>query len=337
MFPVLIIACARPGLLYVNGAFCGELTEEQIFPVRPDGRVYVEYRALSEPAFPLAVALDLKDGQVQPGFPLSAYAVQWPDRVIELELRPMLLPQAPVARELLATLPYGDAGLSHQRFGEEEMICLAEEPLFTLPDGAHDLRVQSVPGGALVLAAEAAGESAWLLANTPSGGMTLAGRVRGERIALEGEGKLLVLASAGDDVGHGHQIQYQITSGRLQQGSKERVWLPGAPRWPQTPQETLRAYLNAMRLGTVEEAAAFLTPQAISMLASSPLPAFDAVVALRRPLVAAPGDHPLAMGVLSRQAPNQGRVSAICARAVASRHAQGAYQLESVVVDPMQK
>ncbi len=332
VFPVLIVQCAQPGLLYVNGAFCGELSEPQMLPVRPEGRVYVEFRALEGPAFPLAVALELREGRLVGAPPSSAYAVQWPDRVIELELRPVLLPKAPAPREPMATLPLGAVALHHQRLGGEEAICAGDTPLFGVPAGTHGLRLQSAPEGALLLGEHPGGASAWLIDTGDAAMPVLADQAHAQQIALEGDGTLRALSYAHDAVGHAHLTIYRPQQRRLERLSRQHAWMPGAPHWPQTGQETLRAYLDALRVGAAEEAAAYLTPSAAGALASAPLPAFHSVVALQRPLLAPPADHPLALGLLEALAPNLGTVRAVCARAVAQQHAQGRYLLEAVAL-----
>lgn len=329
MLPVLIIQCAQSGLLYINGAFCGELTTPQMFPVRPDGRVYVEFRPLAGPAFPLAVALDVAGGQLQPTLPKSAYAVQWPDSLIELELRPMLLPSAPSARTVLGTLQAGNAQLTHQRSGDDEFLCLNDMPLLDMPSGTRGLRAQSLPGGTLVLGTHDDGECAWLLTGIDNA-LTLADQVQAQQITLEADGTLRALKSNRDVVGHAQMVTYRPGNLRLEVLHTQSTWTSGTPNWPQTPQDTLSAYLQAISLGALDEASAYLTPSAQQTLAAEPLPSFDAVVPLPRPLVSAPPDRPLAMGLLEKQTGNQARVRAVCARAVSTQHTQGSFLLEHV-------
>lgn len=329
MLPVLIIQCAQSGLLYINGAFCGELTTPQMFPLRPDGRVYVEFRPLAGPAFPLAVALDVAGGQLQPTLPKSAYAVQWPDALIELELRPMLLPRAPSARTVLGTLQVGNAQLTHQRSGEDEFLCFNDLPLLDMPSGMRGLRAQNLPGSTLILGAHDGGECAWLLTGSDNA-LTLADQVHAQQITLEADGTLRALKSNRDVVGHAQMVTYRPGNLRLEVLHTQNMWASGTPNWPQTAQDTFIAYLQALRSGAQDEAAAYLTPAAQQALSAAPLPNFDAAVPLPRPLVAPPPDRPLAMGLLEKQTTNQARVRAVCARAISAQHAQGSFLLEQV-------
>jgi len=333
VFPMLMVQCAQPGLLYVNGWFCGELTEPYMLPVRPDGRVYVEFRALTGQAFPLAAALAFSNGLLSPPLPATVYAVQWPDRVTGLELRPVPVPGADAPREPLSSVTLGKVRLFHQRIGGEEAICTRGEPLFAVPAGTHGLRALLLPeGGALLLGEHPGGASAWLLDTEDPERPALADRIQGQRLALEEGGVLRALSHADDAAGHAHLTVYRPQDGRLAAQSREHAWMPGAPRWPQTGPESLRAYLDALRVGADREAAAYLAPGAADLLADAPLPAFHAVVELPRPLLAPPEGHPLALGLLEAQGSNLGVVRAVCARAVPKEHAQGKFLLESVVL-----
>ena len=339
VFSMLIVQCAQPGLLYVNGWFCGELTEPLPLPVRPDGRVYLEFRPLTGEVFPLAVALEfcegvLSEGMVSRPLPASVYAVQWPDRVMELELRPMPLPKADAPREPLSSLTLGKTRLFHQRLGDEEAICTRNRPLFAVPCGTRGLRALPLPaGGALLLGERPGGASAWLLDTADPERPALADQVHAQQIALEDKaGGLRALSCANDAVGHAHLTVYRPQEGRLAPQSREHAWMPGAPHWPQSGPETLRAYLDALRVDNRQEAAAYLLPAAAERLAAEPLPAFHAVVALPRPLSASLPDHPLALGLLEARGINLGVVHAVCARAVPAEHAQGRFLLESIVI-----
>lgn len=330
---MLIVQCEQPGLLYVNGWFCGELTEPLMLPVRPDGRVYLEFRALVGHVFPLAASLTFAQGVLVPPFPASVYAVQWPDRVTELELRPTPIPEAGAPREPLSSLTLGKIRLFHQRLGDGEVLCTRAEPLFSMPSGTRGLRAMQLPeeGGALLLGEHPDGASAWLLDTADPARPTLADSIHARQLALEEEGGALrALSYAEDTVGHAHLTVYRPQDGRLTIVSREHAWMPGAPRWPQTELEILRAYLEALAAGADEEAAAYLTPVAADLLAATPLPSYHAVVELPRPLLAPPTDHPLTLGLLEIRAANLGTVHAVCARALPSAHAQGRFLLESV-------
>ena len=87
---MLYIQSRAPGVLCVNGQFCGPLEGGgQAFPMSRDAEVYVQLFPFSRTAAPLTAALILQDGAVQRLEPQdAAYALLWPDGIIQLELRP---------------------------------------------------------------------------------------------------------------------------------------------------------------------------------------------------------------------------------------------------------
>ena len=90
MFEILRMESAVRGVLLVNGQFCGPLDGEgQSFPASPDAEVYVQLFPFDPSVRPLTAALRLCGGTVETLFPEKhAYALLWPDGIIQLELRP---------------------------------------------------------------------------------------------------------------------------------------------------------------------------------------------------------------------------------------------------------
>ena len=90
MFEILRIESAVRGVLLVNGQFCGPLGEEgQAFPASPDAEVYIQLFPFDTAFRPLTAALRLSGGEVEELLPeRHAYALLWPDGIIQLELRP---------------------------------------------------------------------------------------------------------------------------------------------------------------------------------------------------------------------------------------------------------
>jgi len=87
MHPVLLIHSSTNGVLMVNGQFCGPVGEGQSFPAGRDAEIYIQLFPFGERP-PLAVHLQLNDGCIERLCPQeSAYALLWPDHVIQLELR----------------------------------------------------------------------------------------------------------------------------------------------------------------------------------------------------------------------------------------------------------
>jgi len=87
MQPVVFIQSGADGVLLVNGFFCGPVGEGQSFPAGRDAEVFIQLFPFGE-ALPVNVQLRLREGQVEQLVPEeAAYALCWPDGVIQVELR----------------------------------------------------------------------------------------------------------------------------------------------------------------------------------------------------------------------------------------------------------
>lgn len=88
MHPVLYIQSGVRGVLTVNGQFCGPLEGEgQAFPAGRDAEIYIQLFPYGLGA-PLTAAMRLGRGRIERLEPQEhAFALLWPDGVIQLELR----------------------------------------------------------------------------------------------------------------------------------------------------------------------------------------------------------------------------------------------------------
>ena len=100
MHQTLLIESAAQGLLFVNGQFCGPVEQAgQAFPMGRNAEVYIQIFPFGESA-PLTAALEMRDGQLVRLEPQeSAYALIWPDGVVQLELRLRNQPEARTEEE----------------------------------------------------------------------------------------------------------------------------------------------------------------------------------------------------------------------------------------------
>lgn len=85
---MLLIESAATGVLFVNGQFCGPMEREgQAFPMGKNAEVYIQLFPFGEEA-PLTVMLRMRDGSLERLEPEeNAYALLWPDGIVQLELR----------------------------------------------------------------------------------------------------------------------------------------------------------------------------------------------------------------------------------------------------------
>lgn len=84
------IESAAEGLLYVNGQFCGPMEKEgQAFPAGRNAEIFVQLYPFGSEQAPLAVRMELRGGKVTRLEPQDcAFALLWPDGIVQLELRP---------------------------------------------------------------------------------------------------------------------------------------------------------------------------------------------------------------------------------------------------------
>lgn len=86
MHPVVYIQSAAQGVLVVNGQFCGPIGEGQAFPAGRDAEVYIQLFPMGE-GMPMTAALRLRGGRPESLAPQEgAFAILWPDGMIQLEL-----------------------------------------------------------------------------------------------------------------------------------------------------------------------------------------------------------------------------------------------------------
>ncbi len=88
MHQTLLIESGAQGVLFVNGQFCGPMERGgQAFPMGQNAEVYVQLFPFGE-IMPLTVRLHMRDGQMKTLEPAeNAFALIWPDGVVQLELR----------------------------------------------------------------------------------------------------------------------------------------------------------------------------------------------------------------------------------------------------------
>ena len=220
------------------------------------GVQYLELRPFDPDTPAAALRLTFEDGRLTGGVTGNAFAVQWPDGRVELEMR------AP-ARETDAPRLLASAGeyLLVAENGAASFGRNAGEAVFlpvTAPQSAT-LRALATPG---LYAAEgecAQGRFAAVLG--AQGAPEVAVCACGATANVDANGTLRALEPAGDFAGHAYACTYAPDAeGAWRQVAREPAWEPGAPRAPQTPEETARAFLEAWRLGLTGEAARYAGP-----------------------------------------------------------------------------
>lgn len=289
---LLLIQSHTPSLLTVNGQFCGRVDDSpHTYVTHDDERGYLALTPLTDSFLPLAREIQVRSGHLLPPAD-GVYAIEWPESLCQIELRPA--PLTPSA---------------------------SEPPV--IPADAQDVVRRPVPDNRLLCSwRDKSAEYARLCTDDGQ----ILDTLQAKRFTWDTPEILHALEETQDFVGHASLCTYRLTRDGFSLLSRQSVWSSGAPRWPSTPLQTLRAYLEALRIGADAEAVHYLAaPDRHSALGS-----FDRVVELRFPLQHAPENLPLALGVLSIVSPTLARVQAVCARARASAHAQGTHKLEEI-------
>lgn len=292
---MLLIQSNTPGLLTLNGQFCGRVDDSpHSYLTHRSDRGYLFFSPFDDARSSLTREIRVQDDQLLPPDE-GIYALQWPEGVCQLELRPSSRP--------------GDAGPAQD----------------ALPVDAQDIQKRPVFDDCTLLTCRTArGECARLYDAAALPVAALDAR----RLTWDTPEIVQAFEEAGDFVGHAALCSYRLTPAGFTALSRQSIWSDGAPRWPVTPLQTLRAYLEALCIGANAEAAHYLAAPD----RHTALEPFDRVIDLRFPLTHAPDQLPLALGILTVLSPTLARVQAVCARTCAISHAQGAHKIEALQV-----
>lgn len=92
MHRVLYIESRTPGLLYINGFFCGPLEgEAQSYPLGQNAEIYIQFFPYGRGTQTLVAAMRVEETGITRLDPQdAAYALLWPDGIIQLELTPAM-------------------------------------------------------------------------------------------------------------------------------------------------------------------------------------------------------------------------------------------------------
>lgn len=252
MLSTLSITAPAPGMIYLNGRFAGEASDDAplLLPVNGLGAMYLEYRPLREGWLPMARRIVLSHGRPV-ALPEGIFAILWPSRLLELELAPSRC--APETAEELSL----DGLDCRLRRGSRTRLEIrgAEYPL---PDDAEPpqlLRLEKC----LALAGRS-GEGQYLLTLSADASRRT-GFLTADRLEWE-SGEILRATTLQRDVaGHATLERWLADESGLQLLSGEPVWEDGSPRKPASGEEAARAAIEAALLGKMDEADALLSPQ----------------------------------------------------------------------------
>ncbi len=326
MLPILTVS-GTPGLVYLNGRFCGE-TGAAALPITPDGTQYLEMRPFDPGARGAVLRLTMENGRLTSALPSDVFGVEWPGGWIALEMRgsapgvdetyePELLAQLdmPGGRYLLV-----QEG-SSASFGRD-----ADESIPLPAYGIAGAVLRPLPYAGLCIAEGSCAGGRFAAVFRAQDAPELVEAAIGVSARVDGQGIIEVLEAEGDLVGHGTMRTIAPDAqGRYSPRSEETVWADGGPRWPQSPLDTARAWLEALRLGLQDEAAGYLLRPERAVSVSNTAGVFDSVADLP-----ADGKGGVRLGVLSMEGPNLARVKALSFSIAQQPGPQGPFKIEAV-------
>jgi hypothetical protein len=292
--PVLCIGCGIEGLVYINGRLAGETGPQTPLsvPVTPGGCVYLEYRPLLPGYLPLCRRLTL-GGDMEAGEGL--YVLVWPSGVIEVEVSPEKQENRDAQREL--ALP--DYALEPEEIRRgESILCVGN-----CRDGGRYLAAFDTWGRC---ALEARGDESYF---TQSGDMRLFRREN-------------------DVVGHACLLTYREENGALALAERENMWAPGGPVWPDSPEKTALAAVEAAMLGLWDEAEGYFLMEKWSACRKTlkDCCAYECAAPMRFPMP----DGRSAIALCRATGERCGEVRAMYYHAVPGGGPQGMWQLDRI-------
>ncbi len=330
MQTILVVQCALPGAVYLNGRPAGETDAERplTLPVSPFGPLLLELRPFSAGILPLTLRIPFSKGiPLLPEADRRMCAALWPGGIVEIELLPERVPRC------LSPVPFAQSGGFRFSFLDESppaLLCEGPAASFRhpLPDGALMPSLTPLPAGFLLagpLADDPEEQYAVVLAPDAS---AIRLSVTGRSLSLtDGGAALQILRAYGDTAGHAALETWTPAQAGWSLAASEPMWLNGAPHRPETPAETALAAMEAAQLGLMSEAASYFSPVFPFAEVLARAAGYDGCTLLRYPL---PDGTP-AVGLIRLQG---GLLTVIPARCAAVPGGTvGSWQLTGLEID----
>ena len=326
MQPILAITAAQPGVLYINGHFSGEAGEHALLrPVNAWGAVYLEYRPFAGGYCPIASKIVFSGGHpLHDGLENSENlrAVLWPEGILEIEF----LPDRFAPQERLE-FHAGSRAMAIERGLQESVLLCEGRRICMLPQDASIPEYLPLQNGGALLGKCQDGQ--YLLTLDP-GFAAETGFLCAQQLEIERDERIRAISSRGDLVGHATLESWRLTPDGLYMLSSEPAWSLGAPQWPKTPEETMRAAVEAALAGLDAECEGYLAPILRDRM---PLKDIQARCDLCVEMKYAPRDGRTAIGLLRFMGAALATVEPLYFRAVPSGGPQGPYQISEITFE----
>ncbi len=250
MQPVLMITSAVEGIVYINGAFVGEVRPDApLFrPIGAYGSVYVEHRPLKRGYLPMAALIAFSAGRpVTASFEASdgVRGIIWPFDVTEAELSPRKIVETPpeTKQSSGAGLTFRYTSFGDARYIEIETPTGARE--FPLPDSANPPALAKQDDKLFISGDTQTGER-YLLALNESASEELL-RITANEIEFLGSGKIRATEDIGGTLGRSRSTVFAYSNGEYIAETSE-ISSNGEARFL-TPVDCALAAIECFQLG----------------------------------------------------------------------------------------
>lgn len=324
MQPTMVIRAPKGGMIYINGRFAGECGGELplMRAVSPTGAIYIEYRPFSSDYRAMTRRLVFSGG-----YPLEQSLenddrlriLLWPGNITEIELLPPEWEAPPPA--------VFEAGGKSFIIDAKRRLLHGGKPVASLPMNAEIPQYIPLPQGAVLLGR--CGTEMYLLA-ADAAFSAATGFLQAKNIEVEPDGRIRALIDHGDMTGHASLETLRLTNDGLQRISVESAWAQGAPRWPQTPSETVRAAIEATIAAQYAEAEGYLSP---ALRQNSPLENIAERCDLCVEMKYALPSGQAAVGLMKLKSDTLATVEPLFYHVSPSGGLQGPYQIDSLSLD----
>lgn len=253
MQPTIVFTASTPGLIFINGRLAGEAsTERPLFmPIAPYGAVYIEYHPLTSGQIFSAWKCVFSGGKLMPDSIENVeglFAISWPGNILEIEFAPV---QRSCEIFYLENIP------CTLRRGNQTTLLLGNLSL-SLPDRALPPKLEHIHD-IPILSGRLLDGGQYLLTLTQDYSLQT-GFLVADRIDFDGQNSFNALISMGDFAGHAKLEHWLIDGNGLRRTSSDFTWKDGAPRRPESPEETVIAAIEAAIIGLTDESYAYFTP-----------------------------------------------------------------------------
>ncbi len=291
---LLVRSSGIPGLVKMNDILIGEITrdiQQRIpIPVSPTGACYISFIPLVGCGdrgnyLPVTRKFIFHQGRLMIPDPMDFWddiaLVEWPGNIYEITISPLYIPYPPLCTTIPETIDQTACDFNGD--GREEIAtafidnCLhvvIEDPasdrlvfhyapLFG-KDSAH-LYLKDMTGkgfsdlvlrGPVDNIAEFITIISWI-----DGEYQVLLDVYGNSIDISEDfpGRVRVLQHLGDTCRHDVSYTYTFDGKTFDLSKVDILWVSGEPSWPKSPQDTVKAFLDAIKLNLEQEAMGFLS------------------------------------------------------------------------------